>query len=55
MMTTGSLPIFASGVVCKGFGRGSKELGIPTGASTEKEKRRLVLKIRKRGNSKPAR
>ncbi|XP_023218224.1 riboflavin kinase-like [Centruroides sculpturatus] len=26
-----SLPFFASGIVVKGFGRGSKELGIPTG------------------------
>lgn len=25
------LPYFAAGVVVKGFGRGSKELGIPTG------------------------
>ena len=25
------LPHFASGIVVKGFGRGSKELGIPTG------------------------
>jgi len=25
------LPFYASGIVIKGFGRGSKELGIPTG------------------------
>lgn len=25
------LPFYASGVVVKGFGRGSKDLGIPTG------------------------
>lgn len=29
--TLGCLPFFAKGVVVKGFGRGSKELGIPTG------------------------
>jgi len=28
-MTT--FPFFLGGIVCKGFGRGSKELGIPTG------------------------
>lgn len=26
-----TLPIFLKGNVCKGYGRGSKELGIPTG------------------------
>lgn len=26
-----NLPIFVRGTVVKGFGRGSKELGIPTG------------------------
>jgi len=25
------LPLYASGIVVKGFGRGSKDLGIPTG------------------------
>lgn len=25
------LPFYASGIVVKGFGRGSKDLGIPTG------------------------
>ena len=25
------LPFFAKGIVVKGFGRGSKDLGIPTG------------------------
>jgi len=29
--TLGCLPFFAKGIVVKGFGRGSKELGIPTG------------------------
>lgn len=29
--TLGCLPFFAKGLVVKGFGRGSKELGIPTG------------------------
>ncbi|KAK9507072.1 hypothetical protein O3M35_008895 [Rhynocoris fuscipes] len=29
-MLTAPLPLFVSGVVDKGFGRGSKELGIPT-------------------------
>jgi len=28
------LPIFVRGTVVKGFGRGSKELGIPTGIVT---------------------
>ena len=28
---TESLPYFTAGEVVKGFGRGSKELGIPTG------------------------
>jgi len=27
------LPYFTEGIVVKGFGRGSKELGIPTGKS----------------------
>ena len=31
--TLGCLPFFAKGIVVKGFGRGSKELGIPTGKS----------------------
>lgn len=26
-----ALPFYASGLVVKGFGRGSKDLGIPTG------------------------
>lgn len=26
-----NLPIFVRGIVVKGFGRGSKELGVPTG------------------------
>lgn len=26
------LPFYASGIVVKGFGRGSKDLGIPTGS-----------------------
>ena len=30
-MTVKGLPFFAVGKVVKGFGRGSKELGIPTG------------------------
>ena len=28
-----ALPYFASGEVVTGFGRGSKEIGVPTGAS----------------------
>ena len=28
-----ALPFFASGEVVTGFGRGSKEIGVPTGAS----------------------
>jgi FAD synthase len=31
-MATKGLPYFTVGKVIKGFGRGSKELGIPTGA-----------------------
>lgn len=31
-------PISVSGTVVKGFGRGSKELGIPTGKYIDKEK-----------------
>ncbi len=30
-MSKQSLPHYAAGVIVKGFGRGSKELGIPTG------------------------
>ena len=30
-MSKNGLPFFARGLVVKGFGRGSKELGIPTG------------------------
>lgn len=30
-MVTSCLPYFCRGEVVKGFGRGSKELGIPTG------------------------
>lgn len=38
------LPHFAEGEVVKGFGRGSKELGIPTG---ESRFRKYALKIKK--------
>ena len=31
MVDAGQLPFFARGLVVAGFGRGSKELGIPTG------------------------
>lgn len=41
-------PISVSGKVVKGFGRGSKELGIPTGKSTETE--RLVCRNSKTKN-----
>ena len=34
------LPLFLGGVVCKGFGRGSKELGIPTGKKLSEEVQR---------------
>ena len=27
------MPFFMRGIVCRGFGRGSKELGIPTGSN----------------------
>lgn len=30
-MSKKSLPHYAAGIIVKGFGRGSKELGIPTG------------------------
>lgn len=30
-MSKKSLPHYAGGIIVKGFGRGSKELGIPTG------------------------
>lgn len=30
------LPIYVSGEIVRGFGRGSKELGIPTGISRSK-------------------
>lgn len=32
-----SLPYFCRGPVIRGFGRGSKELGIPTGKKKKKE------------------
>jgi len=34
-----TLPHFASGPVVKGFGRGSKELGIPTGIPPARNER----------------
>lgn len=34
-MATSLFPYFCHGEVVKGFGRGSKELGIPTGESTQ--------------------
>lgn len=41
-MGSESLPYFARGEVVKGFGRGSKQLGIPTGITTVRALRPTV-------------
>ena len=37
-------PVFSKGIVIKGFGRGSKDLGIPTG-NVERFKKKTINKI----------
>ena len=37
-MATGELPYYEKGLVVRGFGRGSKKLGIPTGEERSRHK-----------------
>ena len=43
--TLGCLPFFAKGLVVKGFGRGSKELGIPTGIKLIEQNHNIKAKL----------